>query len=1214
MEIKRSFRGSLWLTAICFIGHSIFPLTSYAQHDTTLNQPNQSGTFVAPHRIELSDGFSALGTIRFEGYINPALAQCVTLNTALSSNQNYIATYVPRVAGITNPADPNNSTCDVMATVQYFDGLGRPVQTVQIKGSPTLRDMVQTINYDQFGRQSTKYLPFTVRPTDPSNGSFKTNAAADQASFYSNPSNPATWNAAGVTKNQFPFAETNFEPSPLNRITEQGSAGDAWQLPGKAGAVDPGHTVKIDYATNDAASLTTGSGRWAKLYSVSLDANGKPSLIDQGHYDVNQLSVTVTKDENWKTTDGKIGTVEQYTDKEGNIVLKRIFDDNGNALSTYYIFDDLENLAYILTPKAAPDNGNISQATLDLLCYQYRFDERRRLVEKKLPGAGVEYIVYNKIDLAVATQDSMQRVTNKWTFIKYDGLSKSVISGVWDNGNAPISRTSLQGIVNGQTSLWETRDNNNAGNYYYTSVAFPSSGISKYLTINYYDDYGIPNLPATYNAVSSYSQMTKGLVTATLTNVLNTNDLLWSVQYYDDKGNVVKSFLQNYLGGSLNTANYDEISNTYDFTHNLITTTRNHHAGTNPMLVIANTYDYDHSGRKINTWESINSSTPVLLAKQDYNEVGQLLTKHLGSKNSGTSFLQDISYRYNERGWMNKDSSALFVMQLQYNDNSAPEYNGNISTQLWGTGTTLNKSYTYTYDKMNRLLSGVSNEGFNESGITYDVMGNIGSLVRDNPILPTTTFAYNYNGNQLTTISGISSNPYQYDGNGNVSFDPHNNITIAYNQLNLPQNITGGKTIGYFYDASGHKLRRTSANTSIGDVDYVNGIQYRNGIVESVATEEGRARRNSDNSYTYEFNIYDHLGNTRISFDDSSSVARVIQRDDYYPFGLEINRKIFGTKNNNLFNGKELQEEIGLYDFGARFYDPFIGRMNMIDPAAEKYASLSPYVFATNNPVKRMDPDGRDVIFTITRNKKGEITDVNISSTVYIQGDGASDKRADELTDFAADHLKSAKSNGVNVSFSVKYKYDKSKTTDKLGAGENLMVFHAPKEQSGPNPEATRSHGTSEEGVDPRKMDVFSSGSNNWTVLHETLHELGLSDRYDEHDDYDSFGHKATRGVSHPGFGNDLMGSATGRAINQAHYDYFLQAAKAASDGYILNPLNIFGTGFNVVTGTQVNNIPYSLMVDKIRVNNYMGILTPYEKPSATHQLSLDDFPPGEVR
>ncbi|MEO6849341.1 MAG: RHS repeat-associated core domain-containing protein [Mucilaginibacter sp.] len=110
----------------------------------------------------------------------------------------------------------------------------------------------------------------------------------------------------------------------------------------------------------------------------------------------------------------------------------------------------------------------------------------------------------------------------------------------------------------------------------------------------------------------------------------------------------------------------------------------------------------------------------------------------------------------------------------------------------------------------------------------------------------------------------------------------------------------------------------------------------------------------------YTYYLGDNLGNTRVTFDTKTGAAASQQADDYYPFGLEINRSVLSPKNEYLYNKKELQEELTEYDYGARFYDPVIGRWNTIDPLAEKSRRFSPYVYVEDNPTRFIDPDGME--------------------------------------------------------------------------------------------------------------------------------------------------------------------------------------------------------------------------------------------------------------
>ena len=127
-----------------------------------------------------------------------------------------------------------------------------------------------------------------------------------------------------------------------------------------------------------------------------------------------------------------------------------------------------------------------------------------------------------------------------------------------------------------------------------------------------------------------------------------------------------------------------------------------------------------------------------------------------------------------------------------------------------------------------------------------------------------------------------------------------------------------------------------------------------------MTTGEGRAIKNG--TWSYEYDLKDHLGNTRVSFKTVNGMAQPMQYRDYYPFGLEMSRPYANdpTASKYRYNGKELQDEYGLgwYDYGARFYDPTIGRWNTADPLAEKSRRWSPYTYGKDSPIRFIDPDG----------------------------------------------------------------------------------------------------------------------------------------------------------------------------------------------------------------------------------------------------------------
>jgi RHS repeat-associated protein len=178
---------------------------------------------------------------------------------------------------------------------------------------------------------------------------------------------------------------------------------------------------------------------------------------------------------------------------------------------------------------------------------------------------------------------------------------------------------------------------------------------------------------------------------------------------------------------------------------------------------------------------------------------------------------------------------------------------------------------------------------------------------------------------------------------------------LTYNYLNLPATASkSGAALAYTYNAVGQKL----AKTFNGNVrNYVDGIEYKpDGTIDIIHTEDGIARR-SGNDYIYEYNLSDHLGNVRYSFNQNGTK---LQSDDYYAFGKRKTPAFLSsTDNKYLYNGKELQEELdGQYDYGARFYDPIIGRWNSPDLLAELAPSLSPFRYCYNNPVNFTDRFG----------------------------------------------------------------------------------------------------------------------------------------------------------------------------------------------------------------------------------------------------------------
>lgn len=165
----------------------------------------------------------------------------------------------------------------------------------------------------------------------------------------------------------------------------------------------------------------------------------------------------------------------------------------------------------------------------------------------------------------------------------------------------------------------------------------------------------------------------------------------------------------------------------------------------------------------------------------------------------------------------------------------------------------------------------------------------------------------------------------------------------------------------------------------------------------------------------YIYNFTDHLGNVRLSYSDTNKdgiiqpiayevtecrpkmgcfnkwkSGEIIDANNYYPFGLLHNYTVTSTQVYQYkYNGKELQET-GMYDYGARMYMPDLGRWGVVDPLAETSRRWSPYTYAFNNPIRFIDPDGREGTDWIKKDNTWTY-DANITTAAQAKAAGADD-------------------------------------------------------------------------------------------------------------------------------------------------------------------------------------------------------------------------------
>ncbi|MFN3840771.1 MAG: DUF6443 domain-containing protein [Cyclobacteriaceae bacterium] len=842
-------------------------------------------SYVYSVEVKLAPGFTASAQTdgeffcRHENYQNQILS--------LTSNLVRIEHAIGATTSDATFSTFNNTQKQI--TYQYFDGAGRPVQSIAVKGSPGAKDAVVFSAYETDGWQTKGYLPHVTSKT--TNGSLAADVLNDQALFYTN--TPKTANDIR------PFSEhTLIEKSALGRVKEAYGPGNAW--------------YSAHHKSTSLFSVNT-SAVPVKRWQIS-ESTGLP--FSNSNYPDGTVSISKGSDEEGSQS-------SSMTDFRGNTVQTTIH--GSPELITYYVYDHFGRLRFTIPPEAS---GNLSpdQTFIDKWAFQYVYDARGRLVKEKRPGTDWQYYIYDQWDRMVLSQDGNQRakIPKEWNFVKYDALNRPVMTGIITSNN---NFDQMVAAVTG--GHHETRNTSAVG--YTLSNSFPSVTESNILTISYYDDYGFvgnAGWDAEGNNFSFQSdplfpepQFTavKTLPTGSKVKLLGQNTWLNLVVYYDKKYRPIQSVEEHHLGG------IDRSFTEYNFPGWVLKTKRVHNS-TLGSATILEEYDYDHGGRLTKHYHTIDNGTRTLLAANNYNELGQLVEVNTHSTDE-INFLQSTDYRYNIRGWLthinnstltndgvnNDDTNDLFGMQIIYYDetqtvngvNTNPRYNGLISAIKWKTDNKKDPPqeriyghyYTPDVNQLSQSLyaakggsSWTAEPGFYDlTNLTYDKNGNIQTLNRyakannTRITLDQLTYGYGSNGNKLTNVED-AGNPsfgfkngtvgipteYDYDPGGNLVSDLNKEIIeVRYNYLNLPDYIEfyDGWKLEYTYDATGYAVKKVlkKGNTIVRQVDYAHGIQYFDNALTLIFTAKGRAVK-QNNTYDYEYFLTDHLGNTRVVY------------------------------------------------------------------------------------------------------------------------------------------------------------------------------------------------------------------------------------------------------------------------------------------------------------------------------------------------------------
>jgi RHS repeat-associated protein len=874
-----------------------------------------------------------MSAIRF----NLTLVSLVTASTVLSQYKpsvynssvkvNFIRTWDAK-RPLTDPTTVSSNTniAEVNQTTRYFDGIGRTFQTVNKNASPLQKDLVIAQEYDPYGREKYKFLPFVSSGAD---GKFKLDPFQQQEVFFDGL-------LIGQGQNYF-YSQTNFEPSPLNRLDKELPPGDSW--------------VGANRGVSESRELNVANEvRW---WTVPSSSQAVP--ISTSFHGAGSLYRTIITDEQNRR-------IVEYRDKENHIILRKeeriagaVVSSHDGWLCTYYLFDGFGNLRWVIQPAGVDKLVNVYNWVFDnttLLtsvvakeqCFYYEYDGRNRMIIKKVPGTNdIEEMVYDTRDRLIMSRTPNLKAQGYWLINKYDNFNRLTINALKLNSLTRASHQSSSDLdINYPTVVAGDIMQENYYNDYSWVNTQPGIGPTMYttdITSNFFIVSPNTNTAPLYaQPITADYINVVGKQTGAKVRIFGTSTYLYSVIFYDDHGRVIQIREGNISNGAdITTTQYDFSGRPIRLLH---TQTK---GGANTKWIRELTkLSYDHFGRVTLRTKKIGpSGVDKIIANNVYDELGQLKTKALGSN------VETQNYDYNIRGWqlgvnrnfVKSTATNYFGYELGYDNPSTvisgsnysnQQYDGKIGGLIWkSSGDNEVRKYDLVYDISNRITSADFNQltggsfnktaglDFSVNGIGYDFNGNITAITQKgwkmnaSSIIDNLAYTYFANSNKLSKVTDAANdantklgdfkdgtNPaddYAYDANGNLTLDNNKAVSsILYTHINTPYevNITGKGKITYTYDNLGRKWKKVIVDNTTSPATtttwlFMNNFVYKNDTLQFFAHEEGRARFIQSQTafeatqFNFDYFLKDHLGNTRMVLTEE------LQSDLYDALSLE---------------------------------------------------------------------------------------------------------------------------------------------------------------------------------------------------------------------------------------------------------------------------------------------------------------------------------------
>ena len=805
-------------------------------------------------------------------------------------SDSYVATSWNDVTVLTSR---DGGEMSMMTTVTWLDDFGREESVHQVGFTPSHKTLVSLTEYDGHGRVSKRWLPALATPQRVILPGLHTVTYLDA---HVRPEDIMPGSSEANLGDGAPYSEVIYDGSPLDRPLMEYGSGEAWRQAGRG--------ILSEHMDNSAGDERLVCHR----IEVQASKNDTSFVISsEGFYPDGSLKVVSVTDEDGKET-------LTFTDRHGREILSRqVMKEGGECqyLDTYSVYDGLDHLLAVIPP-ALSDRLSVGQSLdpeeTERYAYLCLYDSKERVCARKLPGIGWIRMEYDDADRLVFTQDGEQRRRGESTFMLYDIHGRECVTGVCGHdvptGNM-ISGFALAEYVGAGGAL---------DGYACSGVTLVSPQV---MSAFYYDSHafvddfatGLPDSLAMYGThIPSLIGRRTGSCLHEVSEGIS-GKKVWGLVRYDGRGRVSHTEM-SYPDGGWDTEDVE-----HDFLGSPVRRHLVHRKGTETVREDL-TYTYDDSERLLEVHHSLNGGTPILLARNTYDELGRLSGTERGSNDALSS-----TYSYNVRSWLTGIDGSLFKETLHYNElrsnrlgTDRRRFGGDVSSMEWrsgaGTGT---RSYDFAYDGLGRLVSADYGEygdhvvGYGTS-YSYDNMGNLLSLSREGDMTSSLkgivdNLSMTYDGNMLASVSDSAPAPsvtgsadfrdgvseaveYTYDRNGNMTSDLNRRISsVSYNRQNRPARIKhSGGTETFTYLPDGTKRERTALGKdwSLSRTEYRGNLVCADDSLKYILFDGGLIAMDGS-SPEYLFFLRDHLGSVRVV---ARPDGKVVQVNHYYPYGM----------------------------------------------------------------------------------------------------------------------------------------------------------------------------------------------------------------------------------------------------------------------------------------------------------------------------------------